>query len=167
MDKKELVRKYYSKKQVREFVLEIEKEELSAVEAAERYGVHEGTIRAWRRRYSKVKEMEMKNRISEEVKKTIVRDIQAGLITMFEVSERYNVSRESIKYWLRRYSVNISTDQRKTIEMDVPDFGSNKEDLKQIEDLKLKVIALETMIDVAEKELNIDIRKKSGTKQSL
>jgi hypothetical protein len=29
---------------------------------------------------------------------------------------------------------------------------------------KLKIIALETMIDVAEEQLNIEIRKKSGTK---
>jgi len=30
---------------------------------------------------------------------------------------------------------------------------------------KLKIRALETMIDIAESELNIEIRKKSGTKQ--
>jgi hypothetical protein len=33
------------------------------------------------------------------------------------------------------------------------------------EKLQLKNIALETMVTIAEKELNIDIRKKSGTKQ--
>jgi transposase len=37
---------------------------------------------------------------------------------------------------------------------------------KALELATLKVAALETLIDVAEDQLNIDIRKKSGTKQS-
>lgn len=37
---------------------------------------------------------------------------------------------------------------------------------KQLEWEKLRSHALETMINVAERELNIDIRKKHGTKQS-
>lgn len=37
---------------------------------------------------------------------------------------------------------------------------------KQLEWEKLKSHALDTMINVAERELNIDIRKKPGTKQS-
>lgn len=36
---------------------------------------------------------------------------------------------------------------------------------KQLKESQLKNEMLETMIDVAEKELNIDIRKKSGTNQ--
>jgi len=36
---------------------------------------------------------------------------------------------------------------------------------KQVEMLKLKVEGLETMIDIAEEQLKIDIRKKPGTKQ--
>lgn len=37
---------------------------------------------------------------------------------------------------------------------------------KQLQWEKLKSHALDTMINVAERELNIDIRKKPGTKQS-
>lgn len=37
---------------------------------------------------------------------------------------------------------------------------------KQLEWEKLRAHALDTMINVAERELNIDIRKKHGTKQS-
>jgi len=36
---------------------------------------------------------------------------------------------------------------------------------KQLEDAQMKNIALETMIDIAEDELNIRIRKKSGPGQ--
>ena len=34
-----------------------------------------------------------------------------------------------------------------------------------LEVAKLKIVGLETLIDVAEEQLNIEIRKKSGTKQ--
>lgn len=37
---------------------------------------------------------------------------------------------------------------------------------KQLEDQQFKVVVLDTLITVAEKQLNISIRKKSGTHQS-
>lgn len=37
---------------------------------------------------------------------------------------------------------------------------------KQLEDQQLKVVVLDTLITVAEKQLNISIRKKPGTQQS-
>jgi hypothetical protein len=40
-----------------------------------------------------------------------------------------------------------------------------KELSAELEKSKLKVLTLETMIEVAEEDLNIKIRKKSGTKQ--
>lgn len=40
-----------------------------------------------------------------------------------------------------------------------------KELEKQLEDAQIKNVALETLIDVAEKDLKIDIRKKPGAKQ--
>jgi hypothetical protein len=36
---------------------------------------------------------------------------------------------------------------------------------KALQEAQIKIICLETMIDIAEKELNVNIRKKSGTKQ--
>lgn len=37
---------------------------------------------------------------------------------------------------------------------------------KALSEAQLKIIALNTLIDVAEEQLNINIRKKSGAKQS-
>ena len=36
----------------------------------------------------------------------------------------------------------------------------------QLEQARLKIQALETMIDIAQEKLGVDIRKKSGAKQS-
>jgi len=43
--------------------------------------------------------------------------------------------------------------------------NSEKEWQKQLEEARRKIICLETMIDIAEREIGVDIRKKSGTKQ--
>lgn len=43
--------------------------------------------------------------------------------------------------------------------------SSEKELQKQLEEAKRKIICLETMMDIAEREIGVDIRKKSGTKQ--
>jgi hypothetical protein len=52
------------------------------------------------------------------------------------------------------------------MKQNVPAVTTDEKNLLQIiEEQKLKIAGLEAMIDVAEKELNIDIRKKSGTRQ--
>jgi transposase len=44
--------------------------------------------------------------------------------------------------------------------------GRNKDLEKALQEANLMILALHTMIEVAEKDLKISIRKKSGTKQS-
>jgi len=69
------------------------------------------------------------------------RKIQQGLITLPPMSEKQQNDLAALK-------------QR------------NKELEKAIKEANLKILALNTMIDYAEKRLNIPIRKKPGTKQS-
>ncbi|NJO91495.1 MAG: hypothetical protein HC831_22935 [Chloroflexia bacterium] len=164
---KEVTCKYYSKKQIREFVSEIEKEELCTTEASERYSVTTETVRQWLQRYSKIIDVRIKHRHSEETKKTAVRDVQAGILTLDEAAKKYDVYKQSIQSWMAKYSILIPAHKIESIQDSASEQKIAKTSLKEIEELKLKVIALETMIDVAEKELNIDIRKKSGTKRSL
>jgi hypothetical protein len=50
------------------------------------------------------------------------------------------------------------------VEADLPDdVNTLKEELRKA---KLKIELLDTVIDIASKELGVDIRKKSGTRQS-
>jgi transposase len=156
---------YYSKKEIRELVSEIENSEFCISEAAEKYGVSSFSVKKWLQRYSKtITVKKVKPRLSEEIKKTIIRDIQAGLQTINGAATKLNVSPQAINTWLKKYSIQ-AVSQVKSIQDNSSKM--DKTSLKEIEELKLKVMALETMIDVAEKELNIDIRKKSGTKRSL
>ena len=56
---------------------------------------------------------------------------------------------------MKKSATNLDDQTRKIIELE-----------KQLERANLKVELLETMIDIAEKELNIPIRKKSGPQPS-
>lgn len=57
--------------------------------------------------------------------------------------------------------------KQKSTEKSTSNLEKENEALKQALELSiLKVAGLETMIDIAEEQFNIDIRKKSGAKQS-
>ncbi len=56
---------------------------------------------------------------------------------------------------------------KKTSKRKHPQKGERIRQLERaLEDANLKILGLETIINVAEKDLKIDIRKKPGTKQS-
>lgn len=161
LNEKKVTAKYYSVAQIKKFVVEIENEDLRPSEAARKYGVCYEAIRNWLKKYSKTQIPPVKHRISEELKKSIVRDIQSGILTKKEASIKANVTHESIKNWIDTYNCILNQSKMQ---------DNIKSDLLkgdwEVEELKLKVLALETMIDVAENVLKVDIRKKFGTKQS-
>lgn len=101
------------------------------------------------------------------------------------LAEKYGVSRSTINKWVLVYQgihniprshKQISYDlQQKTLgKKSKQPIRQQQNELekkiallqKQLEWEKLRSHALDTMITVAERELNIDIRKKHGTKQS-
>ena len=120
-----------------------------------------------------------------DIKKECVREYLEDGISYRELSKKYGVSRTTINKWvlvhqgihnLPRSHKQITYDlQQKTlgkkskqiIREDQSELEKKIAVLeKQLEWEKLKSHALDTMITVAERELNIDIRKKPGTKQS-
>lgn len=101
------------------------------------------------------------------------------------LAKKYNVSRSTINKWVLVYQgihniprshKQVSYDlQQKTLgKKSKQPLAQHHSELekkialleKQLEWEKLKSHALDTMINVAERELKIDIRKKHGTKQS-
>jgi transposase-like protein len=119
-----------------------------------------------------------------DIKKEAVREYLEDGISYRELTKKYAVSRTTINKWvlvhqgihdLPRCHKQVSYDlQQKTlgkkskqaVKPDQSELEKKVEVLeKQLEWEKLRSIALDTMITVAERELNIDIRKKPGTKQ--
>ena len=101
------------------------------------------------------------------------------------LAEKYGVSRSTINKWVLVYQgihniprshkqISYDLQQKALGKKSKQSIQQDKNELekkialleKQLEWEKLKSQALDTMINIAERELNIDIRKKHGTKQS-
>lgn len=95
-------------------------------------------------------------------------------LTYKEITEIYGVNRTTLHYWMQVYASDIElmiAMSKGTVAVieekkEVAETSDIEQLRKELEEARLKIVALETMIDVAEKELNLDIRKKSGIKRS-
>ena len=120
-----------------------------------------------------------------DIKKEAVREYLEDGIPYRALAKKYGVNRTTINRWvlvhqgihdIPRSHKQVSYDlQQKTLgkksKQPLPEHKSELEKKvelleKQLKWEKLRTLALDTMITVAERELQIDIRKKPGTKQS-
>jgi hypothetical protein len=103
----------------------------------------------------------------------IICEIQGGMISKRAACKKYGLNRNTLAHWMSRLSV-------RNLEEQLPNqlFSGMTEDQKikalykkikeltqALEQAKLESNSLQTMIQVAEEELHIKIRKKRGTKQ--
>lgn len=97
----------------------------------------------------------------------MIEEAKRGDLSLTELSKKYGIRGHcTISKWMRKLDGKMTALKRKDNEND-HDLRNRIKDLeKLLEYEKLKRLAAETMIEVAEKELNISIRKKSETKQS-
>jgi transposase len=108
-------------------------------------------------------------------KRKIVEEVRSGFYCIDQASEKYILPKRKIRKWNRWYfKIRLlrhfkpkPLPMKKTTNQEVEQLKKQLLEAQALnEKLQLKNIALETMVNIAEKELNIDIRKKSGTKQS-
>jgi len=112
------------------------------------------------------------------LRRKVCEELLSGTITAKEVSTKYNIPGGStVIRWLKKYQeeqaelAKLPSMSTEPVKSETNDLSANSaEDYRKLqEELKLarlKVAALETMIDIAEDQFNIEIRKKSGTKPS-
>jgi len=108
--------------------------------------------------------------ISLETKQTIINEYLNTRLTYRDLSEKYQIDSASICRWVMSYCSKNKIPAEKQLNHHkvnmaekVPEtLGEYKEALRRAE---LKISLLNTLIDVADEELKIDIRKKSGAKQ--
>ena len=116
----------------------------------------------------------------DEAKLAIVRDYMENHLSPEAVVEKYRLNNKYLLYqWVGQYlSKSLSLSDSNEMESDMKKVKDNiaslsdqEKDLriknleKALELEKLRSRGFEVMIDVAEKQLNIPIRKKAGTKQ--
>jgi transposase len=134
---------------------------VSRKEVCVKYGIAYPTIGRWMRKYAhEVKRI----KVSGQQKREVVRAVTEGRMTIKEAQLATKVASDSsIREWIRqahKESADIAV--KNTMTESQP--ASNDVD-KELIAAKFKIAALETMIDIAEEQFKISIRKKSGAKQ--
>jgi transposase len=110
---------------------------------------------------------------SEEFKRQKVSDIEKKLVTIAQVCREYQVSTTAVHKWLHKYSSMRKKKEKMvyTSESETVKIKLMEERIKELEravgQKQLKIDFLEKMIDLAEEELNVDIKKKASSKPSV
>lgn len=120
-----------------------------------------------------------------DIRQQAIKEYLVEGMTYRQLSEKYGVSRSTINKWILVYQETHNlprTAKQKTHDLQqmaikgIPNKDKDDQtDLKQKIALlekqlaweKMKAAALDKMIDIAEKDFNIDIRKKPGAEQSM
>ena len=153
----------FDKRVILQIVKEVE-EGLPRKEACSIYGMSYCTVNEWIRKFGSGN---LRNVFSDQLKRKIVRSIQEQKITKLQAQKLYKVSTKTLNTWLlnaKKEEVELVTSNDNNMPP-TSIFDSTIDLEKQLNDAKLKIRALETMIDIAEQQFKISIRKKSGAKQ--
>jgi transposase len=108
-------------------------------------------------------------RFSENFKREKVKEVELGYSTATEISSQYQVTRANVHRWIRKFGTMNEKKSKLIIE--------SESDTKQLLELKKKVAELERiigqkqilidfkdkMIELAEEEYRVDIKKKYST----
>ena len=108
----------------------------------------------------------------EDFKKSIVNEFESGKFSVPQLERLHNISNSIIYNWIYKYSSSNEKGQR-IVEMKDSSTQKLKALEQKIKDLErtvgqkqIMIDYLEKMIDIANEELKVDIKKNSNTPQS-
>ena len=117
------------------------------------------------------------NKIPDDLQYQIVQEYLTTEITYDELKVKYNFGgNDNIRNWMTKFGIskqNVDQIKQDRVMASTSSKSSRELELEQkihiLEDElnkeKLKTAALSTLIDIAERDLHIDIKKKCGAKQ--
>lgn len=103
---------------------------------------------------------------SEDFKIKKVREVEQNLTTVIEIERAYSVSRKAVYKWIYKYSAMRKKAIKQVVEAksDTVKIIRLKDELKEMErtigQKQIKIEFLEKMIELAEQEYGVDIKKK-------
>jgi transposase len=135
------------------------------------YGLSRSTVCSWMRDHaSEAYKAKHSGPLTNAQKRSMIRSIREGRMTLREAKLAYNMkSYTAIMNLLRLEGENsdLGEDMKPKNDAANQQEDAEKKALQQaLEEAQLKIKALNTLIDVAEDQFKIPIRKKPGAKQS-
>lgn len=118
------------------------------------------------------RKLQRRRHFSDEIRRKVVRQFREGKHTVKELSDLYHVSHQSIYRWIHKFS---PTDEPTITVVEMADSSDTKlKDLQQqIAELQralgqkqIKLDFYEKMMDLAEEEYGLDLKKNSSMKPS-
>ena len=166
-------RPHFNKQLIRQIVESVERG-ATRKEIINRYGISKGTLSEWVKEYASPAYHASQKPLSVSDRRSMVRSIEEGRMTITEAKLAFNLlSTQIVRKYLRRAEQEKAELTRISFLMDKNEARAeaiSSEDIqalkKALEEAELKIKALNTLIDVAEDEFKIPIRKKPGAKQS-
>ena len=133
------------------------------------YGMSKKTLNNWISKWATIKK---RREYSLSEKRSVVRAVESGM-SIRQARIAFDIASDrSIREWIKGFkeeNSELSSSNPLQVAKKITD-RSGKTELealqRALEEEILKNRALNTMIDIAEQQLKIDIRKKSGAKQS-
>jgi transposase len=133
------------------------------------YGMSKNTLDNWMSKWATTIKKRKDYSLSE--KRSVVRAVESGM-SISQARIAFGTSDRSIRTWLKQFKeenaeLGLSNPLQVAKKItDRPEKTELEALQRALEEEILKNRALNTMIDIAEQQLKIDIRKKSGAKQS-
>lgn len=117
--------------------------------------------------------MEERKFYSEAFKKAVIQEVLSGRLSKEQAKLKYNIAGNSaILNWIRKFDPSKSDQMKKNNSPKIEDFkqteleAENKRLREELDLERLRTLSLNVMIDIAEEQFKIPIRKKPGVKQS-
>jgi len=143
-----------------------------------KHGIARSVLAGWMRDFgSPAYHAGKQGHLSKQEKRSILRAIEEGRMTIFEARAAYRInSVATITTWIKESkrenaelvasNASLMANKERNQQPDPDTKKALADALKKLEEAELKVKALNTLIDVAEEQFKISIRKKAGARQS-
>ena len=102
---------------------------------------------------------------SESLKKKVVKDIEKGVINVTGVSREYGVSCVTVYQWIKKFSTYLQSSKTIVVEMKSEQYRSREleEKIRELEAAlgrkQMEIDYLDKLLEIAGKELKIDLKK--------
>lgn len=120
--------------------------------------------------HKQIRRLRTNRYFSEEFKRKKVREIEKNLATVSQICKEYDVSRPAVYKWIHKYSVNMKKGVVQIVEAksDTVKIQTLKNQIKELERIvgqkQIIIDFQQKMIELAEDDLGIEIKKKFGSK---